>query len=57
MKMLENMSVVAVLLEYKQDGVDAEAVASHIKYSASQPADHPTFSVFRDARANTLVGG
>jgi len=31
MKMLENTSVVAVLLEYKQEGMDAEAVASHIK--------------------------
>src|SRR5580692_12845938 len=30
-KMLENTSVVAVLLEYKQEGMDAEAVASHIK--------------------------
>jgi DNA-binding NtrC family response regulator len=31
MKMLENTSVVAVLLEYKQEGMDAEAVACHIK--------------------------
>jgi DNA-binding NtrC family response regulator len=31
MKMLENTSVTAVLLEYKQEGMDAEAVASHIK--------------------------
>src|ERR1035438_8560728 len=31
MKMLENTSVVAVLLEYKQEGMDAEAIASHIK--------------------------
>jgi len=31
MKMLESTSVVAVLLEYKQEGMDAEAVASHIK--------------------------
>jgi DNA-binding NtrC family response regulator len=31
MKMLENTPVVAVLLEYKQEGMDAEAVASHIK--------------------------
>jgi CheY-like chemotaxis protein len=31
MKMLENASVTAVLLEYKQEGMDAEAVASHIK--------------------------
>jgi DNA-binding NtrC family response regulator len=28
MKMLEDTSVVAVLLEYKQEGMDAEAVAS-----------------------------
>jgi CheY-like chemotaxis protein len=31
MKMLEETSVSAVLLEYKQEGIDAEAVASHIK--------------------------
>ena len=30
-KMLEEMSVAAVLLEYKLDGMDAEAVACHIK--------------------------
>ncbi len=31
MRMLEKTSVVAVLLEYKQEGMDAEAVASYIK--------------------------
>ena len=31
MKMLEEVSVVAVLLDYKLEGMDAEAVASHIK--------------------------
>jgi CheY-like chemotaxis protein len=31
MKMLKNESVAAVLLEYKQEGMDAEAVACHIK--------------------------
>jgi CheY-like chemotaxis protein len=31
MKMLENASVAAVLLEYKQEGMDAEAIACHIK--------------------------
>jgi CheY-like chemotaxis protein len=31
MKMLEEASVAAVLLEYKQEGIDAEAVACHIK--------------------------
>ena len=31
MKMLENTSVVAVPLEYKQEGMDSEALASHIK--------------------------
>ena len=31
MKMLEQTSVDAVLLEYKQEGMDAEAVACHIK--------------------------
>ena len=30
-KMLEKTSVAAVLLEYKLDGMDAEAVACHIK--------------------------
>jgi CheY-like chemotaxis protein len=32
MKMLEKISVAAVLLEYKQEGMDAEAVACHIKH-------------------------
>jgi len=31
MKMLEETSVAAVLLEYKREGMDAEAVARHIK--------------------------
>ncbi|MGA7382972.1 MAG: response regulator [Terriglobales bacterium] len=31
MKMLEEMPVAAVLLEYKREGMDAEAVACHIK--------------------------
>lgn len=31
MKMLEEASVTAVLLEYKLEGMDAEAVAHHIK--------------------------
>jgi len=31
MKMLEETSVAAVLLEYKQEGMDAEAIACHIK--------------------------
>ena len=31
MKLLENAPVAAVLLEYKQEGMDAEAVACHIK--------------------------
>ena len=31
MKILEESPVTAVLLEYKQEGADAEAVASHIK--------------------------
>jgi CheY-like chemotaxis protein len=31
MKMLEGMSVDAVLLEYKQEGMDAEAIAFQIK--------------------------
>jgi CheY-like chemotaxis protein len=32
MKILEEASVSAVLLEYKQEGMDAEAVARHIKH-------------------------
>ncbi len=31
MKMLEEAAVAAVLLEYKQEGMDAEAIACHIK--------------------------
>ena len=31
LKMLEDTSVAAVLLEYKTEGIDAEAVACHIK--------------------------
>ena len=31
MKTLEEMSVAAVLLEYKEEGMDAEAVACHVK--------------------------
>ena len=31
MKMLEESSVAVVLLDYKQEGVDAEAIACHIK--------------------------
>ena len=31
MKMLEQSSVAAVLLEYKQEGMDSEAIACHIK--------------------------
>jgi two-component system response regulator FlrC len=31
MKMLEESSVAAVLLEYKHEGVDSEAIACHIK--------------------------
>ena len=31
MKMLDEASVAAVLLEYKQEGMDAEAVACHVK--------------------------
>jgi CheY-like chemotaxis protein len=31
MKMLEETSVAAVLLEYKQEGMDSEAIACHVK--------------------------
>jgi response regulator RpfG family c-di-GMP phosphodiesterase len=55
-KMLERTSVVAVLLEYKQEGIDAEAVACHIKATVSQPADHSALGLLRDAGANPVVG-
>jgi response regulator RpfG family c-di-GMP phosphodiesterase len=57
MKMLEETSASTVLLEYKQEGMDAEAVACYIKRRFPMPADHPAISVFRDARANPVVGG
>ena len=31
MKMLQDAPVAAVLLEYKTEGIDAEAIASHVK--------------------------
>jgi DNA-binding NtrC family response regulator len=31
MKLLEEVSVAAVLLEYRQEGIDSEAIAHHIK--------------------------
>jgi CheY-like chemotaxis protein len=31
LRMLEEASVMAVLLEYKQEGIDAEAIACHIR--------------------------
>jgi CheY-like chemotaxis protein len=31
LKMLEEASVMAVILEYKQEGIDAEAIACHIR--------------------------
>ena len=57
LKMLEETSVAAVLLEYKLEGMDAEAVVLPYQATVSQPADHPAFSVRRRARANLVAGG
>ena len=56
-KILEETPVAAVLLEYKLEGVDAEAVAYHIKQRFPPPADHPAFRVCRDAGTDPVVGG
>ena len=55
--MLGEASVAAVLLEYKQEGVDAEAIACHIKGEISRPADHSALGLLRDTRENPMVGG
>ncbi|MGA2980381.1 MAG: hypothetical protein ABSD76_12395 [Terriglobales bacterium] len=57
MKMLEETSVAAVLLEYRHEGMDVEAVAYQIKQRFPNPPDHPTFGVRRDAGANPVAGG
>ena len=57
MKMLEETSVAAVLLEYRLEGMDAGSRGLPYQATVSQPADHPAFSVLRHARANPVVGG
>jgi hypothetical protein len=52
--------VAAVLMEYKQEGVDAEAIACHClpyQEEISQPADHSALGLLRGARENPMVGG
>jgi response regulator RpfG family c-di-GMP phosphodiesterase len=57
LKMLENTPVAAVLLEYKTEGMDAEAVAYHVKLRFPQHTDHSSFSLCLYTRANTVVSG
>jgi CheY-like chemotaxis protein len=56
MKMLEEASVSAVLLEYKQEGMDAEAVPAIS--SIGFPTCRSSFSqLLRSAGANPVAGG
>jgi CheY-like chemotaxis protein len=57
MKILEETPVAAVLLEYKQEGMDAEAVVCHIKQGFPQLPGHLALRVLRDTRATLVVGG
>jgi hypothetical protein len=54
--MLGEASVAAVLLEYKQEGVDAEAIACHIKGEISRPADHSALGLLRDTERILWLG-
>ena len=56
-KTLEETSVAAVLLEYKPEGIDAEAVACHIKQRFPSLPIILLSCLLRDARANPVVGG
>ena len=56
-KTLEQMSVAVVLLEYKQEGMDAEAIACHIKQRFPNLPYHPALSLLRDARAKPVASG
>ena len=56
-KTLEETSVAAVLLEYKQEGIDAESVACHIKQRFPSLPIILLSCLLRDARANPVVGG
>jgi len=46
---LENCPIDAVLLEYKSEGMDAEAIAFQIKQTVLQPTNSPSVGVLRDA--------
>jgi hypothetical protein len=56
-KTLEETSVGAVLLEYKQEGIDVGNHSMPYQAKVSQPADHSALRLLRDARANPVVGG
>jgi two-component system, NtrC family, response regulator GlrR len=56
MKMLEETSVAAVLLEYKTGRHGGGSSSLPYQATVPQPADHPAFSALRDARANPVVG-
>jgi DNA-binding response OmpR family regulator len=56
MKMLDETSLDAVLLEYEEEGMDGSRSLPY-QATVSQLADHPAFRVLRDARANAVVGG
>ena len=56
-KTLEEASVAAVLLEYKQEGMDAESHSLPHQATVSQSSYHPALSLLRDARANPVAGG
>lgn len=57
LKTLDETFVAAVLLEYKQEGMDAEAVACHIKQRFPK-LPIILLSAYSDyARANPVVGG
>ena len=55
-KLLEETSVAAVLLEYKLEGMDAEAVACHIKQRFPNLPIILLSAYSRDARADPVVG-
>jgi response regulator RpfG family c-di-GMP phosphodiesterase len=57
MKMLEETRVAAVLLEYKLEGMDAEAIACHVKQRYPNLPIILLSAVLRDARADPVVGG
>jgi response regulator RpfG family c-di-GMP phosphodiesterase len=56
-KTLEEASVAAVLLEYKQEGMDAEAVACHIKQRFPSLGRFPTKTDHYDPRCGCSLSG